>query len=107
MIRVIFINPTERSVIVKNVEVDLKLIQDFVGGHFDVSRIDRKNVVYVDDIGLLRESNYFFSIDDKVLAGNGIIMGDDGAGGECDSDILIDGLIPRIKFLGKGVKSDN
>jgi hypothetical protein len=92
---------------VKNVdEVDVKFIQDYVGGCFDITRIDKNNVCYVNDEGLLEEENYFFSIDGKVLAGNGIIMGDDGAGNECDSDILIDGLIPRIKFLGKGVRND-
>jgi hypothetical protein len=95
MHKAILINPSELAVSEITVPDHYTSIQDVIGCRcFTCVRIDKQNVAYVDDEGLINGTK-FGTIFDKgfypdPIAGNILILGDDGKGGSCDTNLHTD-----------------
>jgi len=64
-----------------------------------------EDVIYLDDEGLLKESNYCFRFrcdngHNPILAGNAIILGTDEQGNSQDIESSIEMIKERVKFYG-------
>jgi len=59
------------------------------------------DVLYCDDEGLLKPIKGFFLLDGyaQPIAGNGLIVGDDGEGNSTDAHISLIELSKRVKFM--------
>ena len=68
---------------------------------FTCVRIDNVNTLYVDDEGLLRETNHFFSYNDTKLAGNGLILGNNAGGESVDTILNVEDVKGRVEFHGE------
>lgn len=95
MYKAILINPSNLSVSEITVPDHYTSIQDVIGCRcFTCVRIDEKNVAYVDDEGLINGTTHGtrFRLDiyPDVIAGNILIIGDDGRGGSCDTTLGAD-----------------
>ena len=86
--------------------VDIKDWQDIsptIGCEiFSCPHIDGNDVLYCDDEGLLKENiEGFFKLDSypQPIAGNGLILGDDGEGESIDAHVDLNTLKSRVKFM--------
>ena len=62
------------------------------------------NDLWTDEEANLKEYNYFFAVDDKVIvSGNAVLLGYDESTGDCKdvSNLVLDSLKSRITFMGK------
>lgn len=89
---------------IKEIEVkDYKDMQKAVGGLITMAHDPNdKNTIYVDDEGLLKGYDYFFSYEGahQEFAGNGIIVGINYDTGEStDCSLSIDEVKNRVEFL--------
>jgi hypothetical protein len=68
---------------------------------FTVVNIDKNNVVYVDDEGLLKGNKNFFKgkFYPQELAGNGLILGSDSMGESVDTSITVSEVEDMITFI--------
>lgn len=87
---------------------DTDAICGFVGcSMFDVVRVENRDVIFVDDEGLLtaNEDTHFFTVGkyDGILVGNGLVVGTDDEGESVDAETTIEWLENNISF-GKMVK---
>ena len=90
---------------IKEVEYDGTL--DFIYfqlacGTFDVFGIDDVNSIFVDDEGLLRQNQLYFSYSDRALAGNGLILGVDNAGESIASTLTVEDVKAEVQWLPEG-----
>lgn len=95
MNKAILITPSELSVTEVTVADHYTSIQDVIGCRcFTCVRIDRQNVAYCDDEGLINGTKFGTAFDEDVypdpIAGNILILGDDGMGGSCDTTLTED-----------------
>jgi len=72
-------------------------------GCFTTVRVDKDNTLFVDDEGLLKQTNHFFAIEgySGKLAGNGLFQGDDGFGDSVDTTLTVEEVARRVTFLGE------
>jgi len=73
---------------------------------FDCADIDEDNTLYVDDEGLLKETNRYFSIYGRDYAGNGLIIGNNDEGESIDSTLTVEQVKDMISFLPEGYKKE-
>lgn len=71
---------------------------------FDCVDIDEYNTMYIDDEGLLKEPNRYFSIQGRNYAGSGLIIGNNDEGESIDSTLTVEQIKDMISFLPKGYK---
>jgi hypothetical protein len=102
---------------VTEVEVNgLRDIQRYVGGYIEVAYRLGPDCVYVDEEGLLKSPNQFFTIGPngkfhqahQFFAGNGLYLGaevenDDGETDNDDPTVTLDELKKAILFTGAGL----
>ena len=62
--------------------------------------------MYVDDEGLLKETNRYFSIHGREFAGNGLIIGNNDEGESIDSTLTVEQVKDMISFLPEGYKKE-
>jgi len=107
--RAILIDPRNKIVEVMQTSGNLHK-DDFFPGIYDLLEVNcidivrlplTKEVMYVDDEGLLKP-NYFFELLGCVqpIGGKALILGDDSEGGSIGSVISAYGLKKLVKFLG-------
>ena len=66
---------------------------------FTVVDLDNNNTLFVDDEGLLKDPEFFFTIDDgQPLAGKGLVLATDKEGETVATNLTIEDLTARIKF---------
>lgn len=58
------------------------------------------HVIYVDEEGKLKKNWSGFKINGVVIAGNGLVFGDDGQGGDFDCTITDIDVVMNISFVG-------
>src|SRR6516165_543890 len=103
--RSIIINSKER--IVSEVDIDGKLetLQEKVGGLIDPVYLGfegtDRHCCYVNDEGLLNNPQHFFMFKDghQPLAGNGVILSDDGEGGDAPATLPLEWVKDRVAFM--------
>ena len=93
--KAILIKPSDCSVNEITVPDHYTCIQDVIGcGTFTCVHIDRKNVAYCDDEGLINGTEFGTRFNEDVypepIAGNILIIGDNGMGGSCDTTLTQD-----------------
>ena len=63
---------------------------------------DDVNNIFVDDEGLLRQNQLYFSYSDRALAGNGLILGVDNAGESIASTLTVEDVKAEVQWLPEG-----
>jgi uncharacterized protein DUF3846 len=101
--RAIIINAEARAVSEAEIDGSLKSLQGVVGGLITpvYDGLDSKHHAYVNDEGLLNNPQHFFMLKDghQPLAGNGVILSDDGEGGEAPCTLPLDWVKERVTFM--------
>jgi hypothetical protein len=102
--RSIIINAEERSISEAEIDGKLKTLQNIVGGLITPvypGLEDTGHHAYVNDEGLLNNPQHFFMLKDghQPLAGNGVILSDDGEGGEAPCTLPLDWVKERVAFM--------
>ena len=93
--------------IVKDVDISsLKKIQNHVGGYIEYCPVDAHSFMYVDEEGLLKDSNYSFNVKcsegiSYPLMGKGLILGTDAEGESIECQSKLDDIKSRVTFNGK------
>lgn len=67
--------------------------------YFDVVRIQKDHIIYVDDEGLLKTVENGFIWDGQELAGNGLIVGSTPDGADTDCTLHIEEIQKHISFF--------
>lgn len=106
MNKAILITPSELSVTEITVPDHYTSIQDVIGCRcFTCVRIDSQHVAYVDDEGLINGTEFGTAFHENVypeaIAGNILILGDDGKGGSCDTKLCADDVDRMISSFVK------
>ena len=79
--RAILIDPFTREITEVEHNDDFRQIYEFIGADaFDAARLEDGQIIYVDDEGLFRDDQKFWSIEGRVLAGKGLVLGVNAAG---------------------------
>lgn len=110
MYKAILIDPKNQTV--TDIEVDSenpeKTLHAIIGGWLTIA-FDWSNgdVLYVDDEGLLKDSNYFFRITDfphQPLAGRGVVVGRemDESSESYPTTYTKEDILLRVMWLGRG-----
>jgi len=99
-IRVIVIDSENQMIVERVIRNELKEFQNLVGGLIDAVRLDEKNILWVNDEGLLRSENYFFRWNGRLLAGSGVIASDDGKGETVSTTMTESEAKSKIDFCG-------
>lgn len=65
--------------------------------------LDKEDVIYVDDEGLINGTDVFFTFEGahQPFAGNGLIMGTDDEGESTDCKINLTEVTKRVKFYNR------
>jgi len=71
---------------------------------FDCVDIDEDNTLYVDDEGLLHDTNRYFAIHDREFAGRGLILSTDDEGNSADVRFTLQEVKDLVSFLPEGFK---
>jgi len=98
------INPIEQKIYEVDYSGDYKQIQMHIGADlFTVVYIGNKDDIYVDDEGLLKESNYMFKYKgiDTPLCGKGLVLGVDDEGDSTAPTITLQELQKNVTFIGR------
>jgi len=80
--RAILIDPFTREITEVEHNDDFRQIYEFIGADaFDAATLlEDRQVIYVDDEGLFRDDQKFWSIEGRVLGGKGLVLGVNAAG---------------------------
>ena len=83
----------------------LAQLQEAVGGYIEVAMRWPGNVMYVDEEGMYKNyDTYQFwpesEYGPRLFVGSGIIVGDDGEGGSCDTTLTVQD-IESMRFVGQ------
>ena len=89
-----------------NDKLELATIYDLLDcGTFDVHPLTADTDLFIDDDGLLVEEQRFFSIDNKVFAGNGLIVGAVNEDGHSTTPTYPDDFLP-VTFMPKSYQME-
>ena len=69
---------------------------------FDVVRLSETDDMYIDDEGLLKSSNRYFTIFDNNFAGKALLLGHDQEGETTDTTFTVEQIEKSISFLPEG-----
>ena len=102
--RAIVINSEAQSVTETDIDGKLHSLQGIVGGLIDPVYPGLEGTdhhAYVNDEGLLNNPQHFFMVNDghQPLAGNGVILSDDGEGGEAPATLPLEWVKDRVAFM--------
>ena len=71
---------------------------------FDCVDVDEDNTLYVDDEGLLHDTNRYFSIHGREFAGRGLILSTDDEGNSADVRFTLKEVKDLVSFFPEGFK---
>lgn len=99
--KAILIDSANREV--RELEVDGKLegLQKLVGGYIELVRLSAEEDLYVNEEGLLHGEQNFFQLNGyaQPLAGNGVVVGNDGDGGQVSTRFTVEYVSGRVRFM--------
>ena len=103
--RVILINPFDETVKEAVYGGDYREIYNLIDCRtFDVVSLSNADDLYVDDEGLLKDENRYFSWSGRNFAGMGLIMGHDDEGETIETTYDLQEVVDRVEFLSEGHK---
>jgi len=98
--KAILINPKEQTIKEVEYKGDFKEIYSLVDCNtFDCVYLDNVEVLYVDDEGLYVTDNRFFSINSRVLAGNGLLLGSDAEGETIGTGLTLQMVKDMVEWM--------
>ena len=98
--RVILINPYNQTIKEAVYGGDYREIYDLIGCRtFDVVSLSDADDLYVDDEGLLKDDNRYFSWSGRNFAGVGLILGHDDEGETIETTYDLQEVVDRVEFL--------
>ena len=98
--KAIHINPFNQTIKEVDILGNLEDIYVLLGCRtMDAIDIDESNVLYIDDEGLLKDKQRYFNINERNLAGKGLLMGFDDEGDTIDTTLKAEDL--NITWLPK------
>ena len=101
----ILINPFDETIKEAVYTGDYREIYDLVECRtFDCVYLDNREVLYIDDEGLLVDETRSFTINNRVLAGKGLILGSDKDGETADVGLTLQMVKDMVQFLPEGHK---
>lgn len=103
-VRVLVIDPFKKQIYEKYIGQDrVKEMQEIVGGYIEAaSRLDNDDILFVDEDGLRKDNQKFFSFKeaiDQPLAGVGFLGGVDHEGNAQDCKMAELDLATKIEWL--------
>ena len=103
--RVILVNPFDETVKEAVYGGDYREIYNLIDCRtFDVVSLSDADDLYVDDEGLLKDENRYFSWGGRNFAGMGLIMGHDDEGETIETTYDLQEVVDRVEFLPEGHK---
>tara|TARA_B100000780_G_C20719638_1_gene286035 strand:+ start:72 stop:419 length:348 start_codon:yes stop_codon:yes gene_type:complete len=101
--KAILINPFNQTIKEAVYTGDFKEIYDLVECRtFDCVYLDNVEVLYVDDEGLLQGDTKYFSINGKVLAGKGLVLGTDADGETIETGLTLQMVKDMVEWMPEG-----
>ena len=105
--RVILINPYNQTIKEAVYGGDYREIYDLIGCRtFDIVSLSDADDLYVDDEGLLKDDNRYFSWSGRNFAGAGLILGHDDEGETIETTYDLQEVVDRVEFLPEGHKEE-
>ena len=108
MMKGILINAEKETISVVEHDGDISTLYELLGCRTieAVYPFKHQDVIYIDEEGLLKDSNFSFTIwtDDKreiPLFGNGIVVGTDEEGNDIACQSILEDIKHRVTFRGK------
>ena len=103
--KAILINPIDETITEVNYNGDYKQIYQFIDASmFGVVDIPNDDSIYIDDEGLFKDNQYFFTHNaiPTLLGGKGLVLGiDHKTGDSADANSTILEIRKSITFMGK------
>ena len=111
--KAILINPEKENISVVEHDGDISCLYKLLNCKnieavypFAPQKLGSNDIIYIDEEGLLKDSNFSFSIltDDKKelpLFGNGIVVGTDDEGNDIACQSILSDIERRVTFKGK------
>jgi hypothetical protein len=99
--KAILIDPEARTVTLVEHEGDYRNILKTIEVElFTCVKLDEKNILFVDDEGLLHDPRYFFEIANypQPLAGKGLILGTTDDGDSTDATLTLEQVKSAVRF---------
>ena len=98
--RAILINPFNQTIKEAVYGGDYREIYDLIGcSLFAVVRLSDVDDLYIDDEGLLKNDNRYFSWSGRNFAGLGLILGHDDEGETIETTYDLQEVVDRVEFL--------
>ena len=105
--KAILINPFNATIKETVYTGDYKEIYDLVECRtFDCVYLDNREVLYIDDEGLLIEETKYFSLNNRIFAGKGLILGSDKDGETSDVGLTLQMVKDMVEWLPEGHKEE-
>jgi len=105
--KAILINPFDETIKETVYTGDYKEIYDLVECRtFDCVYLDNREVLYIDDEGLLIEETKYFSLNNRIFAGKGLILGSDKDGETADVGLTLQMVEDMVEWLPEGHKEE-
>jgi hypothetical protein len=105
--KAILINPIDETITEVNYNGDYKQIYQFIDASmFGVVDIPNDDSIYIDDEGLFKDNQYFFTHNaiPTLLGGKGLVLGiDHKTGNSTDANSTILEIRKNITFMGKHI----
>ena len=99
--KAILINPFDKTLLEIEHTGNYKNIYGLIDATlFDVVDIDSNNKIFIDDEGLLKNNQEFFECNGKVIAGKGLVLGNNDGYTE-QTSLTIEELSKKINWLEK------
>lgn len=103
----ILINPHEETITEVEYSGNYKEIYSLIDCRtFDCVYLDNREVLYIDDEGLLVDETRYFTINNRVLAGKGLILGTDREGESADVGLTLQMVQDMVQWLPDSYKAE-
>lgn len=98
--RVIFIDVTEKEVRELDIAGGLESLQELVDGYIELVRLSETSDLYVNEEGMINGTQEFFWLSGfQPYAGSGVIIGNNGSGGQVSTDLKLEDVKSNVSFL--------
>ena len=103
--RGILINPFDTTIKEVVYTGDFREIYDLIGCRtFDCVRIYETQDMYIDDEGLLIDNQMYFTMNDRVYAGKGLLLSHDDEGESTSTNLDLQMVEDMVEWLPEGHK---
>ena len=103
--KAILINPYDATIKTTEYTGDYREIYDLIGCRsFDCVRIYETQDMYIDDEGLLMDNQRYFTMNDRVYAGKGLLLSHNDEGETTGTNLDLQMVEDMVEWLPEGHK---